>query len=123
MCKPKTEQTALLSSGLVHGELLFMRRLAVGIAHHSATAKCNCGGCRFWLWSARFFLRRVARQPLVRTRPVVITPESRQLLFQVMLVPEKTVVQILSTQSADEAFDKRMGDRRIGHRLNRFDLQ
>src|SRR5450755_1497459 len=28
----------------VHGELLFMRRLAVGIAHHSATAKCNCGG-------------------------------------------------------------------------------
>jgi hypothetical protein len=44
MCKPKTEQTALLSSGLVHGELLFMRRLAVGIAHHSATAKCNCGG-------------------------------------------------------------------------------
>jgi hypothetical protein len=33
------------------------------------------------------------------------------------------VVQILSTQSADEAFDKRMGNRRIGHRLNRFDLQ
>ena len=78
---------------------------------------------KFGPLSARFFLRRVARQSLVRTRPVVITTESRQLLFQVMLVPEKTVVQILSTQSADEAFDERMGDRRIGHRLNRFDLQ
>src|ERR1039457_1652913 len=78
---------------------------------------------RFGLWSARLFLRRVARQPLVRSRPVVITPESRQLPFQGMLVREKTVVPILSTQGADEAFDKRMGDRRIGHRLNRFDLQ
>src|ERR1022692_3811658 len=78
---------------------------------------------RFGLSRARLFLRRVARQPLVRTRPVVITPVSRQLLFQVMLVPEKTVVQILSTQSADEAFDKRMGNRRIRHRLNRIDLQ
>ena len=68
---------------------------------------------RFGPLSVRFFLRRVARQALERTRPVVITPVSRQLLFQVMLVPEKTVVQILSAQSADEAFDKRMGDRRI----------
>src|SRR5580692_1090018 len=35
-----------------HGELLFMRRLAVGIAHRSATARCSCGG-----WQVRVFGR------------------------------------------------------------------
>ena len=54
---------------------------------------------------------------------VVVGSEFIELSRQVGRVPEERAVQQLASNRADQALDERMGNRRIGHRLNRFDLQ
>jgi hypothetical protein len=50
--RPCSGDGKMLGRSWLHGELLFMRRLAVGIAHRSATASCSCRG-----WQVRAFER------------------------------------------------------------------
>ena len=51
---------------------------------------------------------------------VVVIPKLLQLLFQITFVPEKNLTQKLSSDSADEPFGERMGQRCMG---NGFDFQ
>ena len=59
----------------------------------------------------------------MRTVRVVIIPEFNQLARQVRRVPEKYSIKIFAADSADQAFDERMRNRYVGHRLDLIDFK
>ena len=65
--------------------------------------------------------RRGATERTVDTMRVVIIPEFAQLAHQVDGVPEEGQIKVLTPNSSDQPFDKRMGNRSVRDRLDLLD--
>ena len=68
-------------------------------------------------------LRWNAVDSAVGTVAVVIDPESRELSFEVKLVPEQYLVKQLFPNRPDHAFNEGMRNRGVWNRLDLFDAE
>ena len=68
-------------------------------------------------------LRWNAVNSAVDTVPVIINPESRELSFEVKLVPEQNLIKQLFPDRSDHAFNEGMRNRGVWNRLHLLDIE
>ena len=70
--------------------------------------------CKWWWVFSSRFLWGLLIQDLMKPKAIVIHFEGFSLPLQIRFIPEQHVIQIFSTDGANQSFDEGMGDRHAG---------